>query len=81
MKFSPVSNFGDQSLVFLDQKFQNFNFTHKINKKIVVNMDIQEKKSDPNSQFLTHWPLLGNLNGLENDCTKNLFIHFGRNIR
>ena len=29
-----------------------------------------EKNSTPNSQFLTHRPLSGGLNDLENDCTK-----------
>ena len=59
---------------FADMSHKSWWYFVKKIVKTMINSD--KKKSKPNSQFLTHRPHLGDLNELENGCTKNVFIHF-----
>ena len=75
LQISPIDLYGMQVFCqkteMLYQKFETFDFTHNGKKSYLRN-----KISNPNPKCLTHWLPLGGFNDLENDCTKNLYIHF-----
>ena len=60
----------------LYQKFKNFDITHKSNDEKRKKLMFKTFFKDQNSQFLSHQPPLGSLNGLKNDWTKFIYSIF-----